>query len=257
MNYLTEKGPDTSELLKGLVAKAGLVMTVAAITQPYIAAIVSLAPDVGRTLMSILQDFLQRPESPRRSRRLLTATQCIVEKIGKRLELGDLPRQDGFFESHDGRSKAEELYEAVVEASIKQFEERKVPYISNIFSYAVFHVVPASTVNSLLQQAAEKTWRHFCLLALLSRPSSVPLVSRFFAIPERDLDPHGDEPHLRADLERLHGRATGLITESNGQLALSLNGRLFVDCAGLSSLDDEELAVIERSMEAAVEHAKQ
>jgi hypothetical protein len=237
-----------------LAIKAGVGVTVASITNPFLGAVVALAPDACKAIHTVLRDFVLRPESPRRSSRALLATECIVKGIAEKLKDGYRIRDDGFFEPELDRSKAEELYEAVLDACIRQFEEKKISHIAKIYEYAVFRDIPTSTVNSLLQQASEKTWRHYCLLSLLSHDATAACVSSFFSIPESMLNRHSDEPHLRSDLERLHGRATGLITEVSGLLQLSINGNLFVDCAGIADINDDEMHSIRATMQTAIEN---
>ena len=240
------------DVLKSLAVKAGVGLTVAAITNPYVGAIVAMAPELGNAMRTVLGDFVQRQESQRRSSRVLLATEKAMERIGRRLRAGEHVRSDGFFRIGVNRSKAEEVYEAVVEACISQYEEKKIPHVANIFSYAVFEPVSTGTLNALIRQASEKTWRHFCLLSLLHRADTVSLVSDFFAIPTENLEPIPDAPHLRADLERLHGRATSLIDERGGRLTLTSDGAFFATAARLDEIDDEDFATIKATMRKAL-----
>lgn len=245
---------ETKAAVRSLAIKAGVGVAAASAggIHPFIGAMVALAPDVCLAMRKVVADFVQRQESPRRANRALVATEYIVGGITARLEKGERIRDDDFFDVVSDRSKAEEVYEAVVDACIRQFEEKKIPHIAKVYEHAVFNKTPTSTLNSILQQANEKTWRHYCLLSLLADAGSGALVSQFYHLHDDQLDPSTDAPHLRADLERLQGRATGLTNEVAGSLRLTQNGRLFVQLTDLGSIQDAEVRVILDTIDAAV-----
>ncbi len=65
------------------------------------------------------------------------------------------------------------------------------------------------------------------------------------------MDKATDIPHIRADLERLIGRATGLILEDHGIVRLTESGRLLVDFAELGTIPAAELDTVLGVMRAA------
>jgi hypothetical protein len=91
--------------------------------------------------------------------------------ISVRLLAGDEPRNDGFFEDRDGeRSPAEELLEGVLLRAADEHEERKLKYLSLLYSSLAFDSsVDPAYANYLLRVASGLTYGHSSASPLLAR----------------------------------------------------------------------------------------
>ncbi|HEX3874776.1 MAG TPA: hypothetical protein VHW26_11560 [Solirubrobacteraceae bacterium] len=106
---------------------------------------------------------------PRQELRLAGAYTIAADQVKSRLAAGAQPRGDGFFESGvDDRAPAEELLEGVLRAAADAYEEKKVPFLANMYCSLVFRPdISPAYANSLIQLAAACTWRQLVILAFL------------------------------------------------------------------------------------------
>jgi hypothetical protein len=90
---------------------------------------------------------------------------------------GRAPRDDDFFDREvDGRTSAQELGEAVLYAARDENEERKLPYLANLFTFCVFESrFDQGTANYMVKIASSLTYRQYCILALVLNPSGAGL----------------------------------------------------------------------------------
>jgi hypothetical protein len=135
----------------------------------------AVTPLVVAPLKKVLSDVAERWLSTRESLRVSAGANYAAQKIAERLDAGAKIREDAFFaERPDGRSTAEELFEATLLKCKNEAEEKKCRFIGNIFANAVFmEDVAPSTVTYLLQRAEQLTYRQVCLLALVARAEEI------------------------------------------------------------------------------------
>lgn len=136
------------------------------------AAIGGFAGAILTGVVKVLGDVAHRSLSSREEIRVGTAAYFAVEKIKARLESGEKPREDGFFDEReqDSRSYANEIFEGTLLKSKNEHEEKKINFIANIFANTTFHSeVSSSEANHILQVAENMTYRQMCLLALFER----------------------------------------------------------------------------------------
>lgn len=135
----------------------------------------AVTPLVAAPLKKVLSDVAERWLSTRESQRVSAGANYAIQKIAERRDAGAKIREDAFFkERPDGRSTAEELFEATLLKCKNEAEEKKCRFIGNIFAYAVFmQDVAPSTVTYLLQRAEQLTYRQVCLLALVARAEEI------------------------------------------------------------------------------------
>jgi len=127
-------------------------------------------PLLAKGLKNVLVDVAVRQMSDREKYRVGTAAAHAVNEIYRRLINGDKPRQDGFFESlDDDRSPAETILDGVLTESRQQWEEKKVPWIANIFVNSAFLDVEPLTVYRVITMAERMSWRQFVILSLAAR----------------------------------------------------------------------------------------
>jgi hypothetical protein len=124
------------------------------------------------TLREVLLDVSNRWLSSREEARVGTAAYFAVDKIKARLESGENPRKDNFFEKSEqtSRSYADEIFEGALLKSKNEHEEKKIKIIANIFAETVFHSeISASEANHVLQLAESITYRQMCLIAVFEQ----------------------------------------------------------------------------------------
>jgi hypothetical protein len=134
----------------------------------------------GASLTGVLKqvffDVATRRLSKREETRVGTSAYFAVEKIQARLNAGELPREDGFFDKSDldSRSYADEIFEGILLKSKNEHEEKKIKFIANIFANTTFHSeISSSEANHLLQVAENMTYRQMGLLALFERKAEL------------------------------------------------------------------------------------
>ncbi len=139
---------------------------------------------------ALLADFANRHLSHREEMRVGAVAALVIEGLQKRLEKGEQPRDDGFFESSNtGRSKAKEIFEGVLQKGKNDYEEKKLKYYANIFITAAFdEKFTSETINHVLSVADRLSYRQLCLLSLFSRPQPFALRNRDYHSP-----PHGND----------------------------------------------------------------
>lgn len=119
-----------------------------------------------------LGDITYRSLSNREENRIGAAASFAIDKIRTKLEAGEIPRDDGFFQEResDSRSDAEEIFEGALLKSKNEHEERKIRIIANIFAYTAFYSeINTSEANHILQVAENMTYRQMCMLAIFER----------------------------------------------------------------------------------------
>ena len=112
--------------------------------------------------------------SPREHARVGGAFAIAASDIKSRLDAGESLREDGFLDGNDDeRSEAEEVLEGMLKAAADAYEERKLPYIANIYSSIAFRPdISAAYANTLVQLASRCTWRQFVLISLIGEDDS-------------------------------------------------------------------------------------
>lgn len=134
---------------------------------------------------ALLIDFANRGLSHREEIRVGAVAALVIEGIRYHLEEGRQPKNLAFLdESTNGRSKAEELFEGVLQKSKNEYQEKKIKYYANIFITALFNEqFSPETVNHVLALAERLTYRQLCLLSLFSRPQPIPLRDKDYHSP--------------------------------------------------------------------------
>jgi hypothetical protein len=203
-------------------------------------------------------ELQQRLLGPRQRVRVGATLAVAAQMISTRLEAGEAPRSDDFFEaSSAGRSAAEEVLEGVLQAAGEAFEERKVPFLGRLYANVAFDPsVGRPQANFFIAVAERLTFRQVVLMAVISRRDAEPLaISAAKEAPPRQVH-FGEKLGLEADdLERRGLIAQGLpgSTPRSGarafveagsrpvlDLALTGPGEQLHDLMGLSDVSDEE-----------------
>jgi len=88
------------------------------------------APLIELAFHRVSADFVQRQLSHREEGRIVTVLDQVVKKIETNFSSGLSVRDDGFFtdDKHD-RSSADEIFEGVVLASQREYQEKKILFL--------------------------------------------------------------------------------------------------------------------------------
>ena len=127
-----------------------------------------LGKGVEIALNKVGQEISARQLAPREETRVGAAFAYAAAEINRRLEEGDMLRNDGFFDEKQAwRSDAEEVAESVLLKVQREPEEKKIPYMGNLFSSIAFEPefnLPYS--HQLIKVAEQVTYRQLCIFKL-------------------------------------------------------------------------------------------
>ena len=123
---------------------------------------------VTKGLERLGREFSERVLGPREKVRVGCVLALAVQGIRERIESGEQVRSDGFFDSTDrDRSRAEEVLENVLLKSQREPEEKKLPYMANLFTNLAFDsTTSAEMAHQITKTAGDLTFRQLCILRL-------------------------------------------------------------------------------------------
>jgi hypothetical protein len=105
---------------------------------------------------------------PREEKRIGAIFLYTSHALKDRLASGEKLREDGFFDLDEtGKSKDEEIAEAIVIAAEREHEERKIPYLGQLYAFiATRDSIDQGLANHLVRLAKSLSYRQYCILAL-------------------------------------------------------------------------------------------
>lgn len=123
---------------------------------------------IGRVLAKVGAEVQRRVLGPREHLRMGAVAGFAGAIIKSQLEAGRQLRNDGFFESDaTGRSKADELFEGVLQKARDAYEEKKLPYLGTLYAQLAFYPEVSARYGSyLINLAGELTYTQYVALAL-------------------------------------------------------------------------------------------
>ena len=129
----------------------------------------ALGSAASRLALAIKNEFLSRLLSSKEKDRVVTVADMTKAKIEQKLSQGKTPRDDGFFNAHEGkRSTAEEIFEGTLLIAQREYEERKLPLLANLNANIAFsESVTPGIANRLLKIAADLTYQEIIVLKVL------------------------------------------------------------------------------------------
>ena len=125
---ISNKVKDITEEATGAVVSAGIGMAVGGPVGAVIGA------SVGTVIKEVYEDLLSRFLSKKERERVVLVTDIIKEKLDENIKAGKAIRDDDFFTTSKGRSSAEEIYEGVLIASQKEYEEKKLILLGRLYA---------------------------------------------------------------------------------------------------------------------------
>lgn len=168
---IAEKTVDTLAEFSGsagaAVAGAAIGTAVAGPAGTAIGAIAGTA--IEKVFALVGADIKERVFSPRENKRVGSVFSLAIEKVNKNVARGKLLRSDGFFDvSDDLHSHADEAFEATLLAAQREYEERKIPYLANLYGNIVCDdTISRETANYLIKTVSEITYRQLVILKIV------------------------------------------------------------------------------------------
>lgn len=119
--------------------------------------------------VAIGSEIKDRVLSKSEEKRIGTVYHLASEKLNQRLDSGDRLRTDDFFTgSEDDRPAGEEILEGILLSSQKEYEEKKLPYIANLYANLCFdRNINRQLANMLLKLSSEITYRQLTILSAI------------------------------------------------------------------------------------------
>lgn len=126
-------------------------------------------PLITKTFKVIGKDVKDRFLSKREGVRIGATFTYALAKLKNEIDSGVSIRQDDFFIPKDGeRAKAEELLEGVLLAAQREYEERKVNFLGNLYAnICLKENISSEHASQLIKTATNLSFRQFCMLQLL------------------------------------------------------------------------------------------
>jgi hypothetical protein len=186
---------------------------------------------VTRALRKVGADLRERLMTPRETVRTGAAYAVAAATIRERLEHGDAPRSDGFFEAGEaGRAAAEELLEGVLRSAADAYEEQKVSYLGRLYASIAFdRTVSRRYANFLITLARRLTFSQMVLMAVLWEGDAAPMIQHSSDLTPPHQIEFEDEFAAQVDeLERL-----GLLSRGDPGASPQRSGMTFVDAGSL------------------------
>ena len=175
---------------------------------------------ISKTLNELMERFLSHNEQSR----VISSAEHSINIIKKRIDAGDKIREDDFFDTTNNRSKAEEIFEGTLIKSKNQYQEKKIPYISNIFANSVFsEKIKSEDINQILDTTEKFTYRKICVIKFCKDNIDIG----FSSIRDSDyrdnydLDQSFELPLLLQDFMDLYN--LGIISRSDGTTMLDIS----------------------------------
>ncbi len=163
-------------------------------------------------------EILERMIGPREKIRAGAAFAFALAGIRQRLEKGEKPREDGFFDKDfSDRSKDEEILENVILKCQREPEEKKIRYISNVYVNTVFEQeISADLSHKIIKSAEQLTYQQLCILSMVGRREKGQEFLTSF------------EPEFSLELSKLLHDCFELVTNGyiQGGLTVTFSGRL-------------------------------
>lgn len=161
-----EKSFDIGGSLAGSLAGA----TVGAVAGPLgIVAGALLGTAAEQAIIVVGNEIKDRILSKRESQRVGIVYQIAGEKINANIEAGKLIRDDGFFEDEEGnRAPGEEILEGILLVAQREYEEKKLKYLGNLYANIVFEKeISPQNANALIKVAESLTYRQLCAIRVI------------------------------------------------------------------------------------------
>lgn len=136
-----------------------------------------------KAFLEIGSEIKDRVLSPKEKSRVGAVYAYAEQKISSNILAGKKLRTDNFFEAAgDERAAYEEILEGTLLTAQKEYEEKKLEYLGNLYANIPFEeAVDSRMANMLLKIASELTYRQYVILYvvdMLQDPACSPAVKK-------------------------------------------------------------------------------
>lgn len=95
------------------------------------------------------KEIKERVFSKKEDQRIGAVFSLAAQKIRDNISSGKSLREDAFFSYNDGTSPADEILEATIIAAQREYEEKKLPYMANLYANIAFdQSISKETISS-------------------------------------------------------------------------------------------------------------
>ena len=124
---------------------------------------------VEKTFQWIGNEIKERCLSKHENTRIGNVYECAYKKIHENLQHGKKLRTDDFYsETLDNRSSSEEILEATLLTAQKECEEKKLPYLANLYANINFDsTINREMANQLIKVASDLSYRQLVILYVI------------------------------------------------------------------------------------------
>lgn len=152
------------------IVKSGISGGLAALSAAYPA----FSP-LFSVLQPVAEDFASRALSTKERNRVDRTYKEIIDKIGKKLEAGSVPRTDDYWAPNaEGVSNATVLLEGVLIKARDEYEEKKRRYFPNLCANMCFaEHLPYERLNTILKLFEQLTYRQLQILAYVNQRGKI------------------------------------------------------------------------------------
>lgn len=131
---------------------------------------------IEKVIQVIGTEIKERCLSKSENRKIGTVYELAKERINDALNSGKVLRDDDFFdETIDNRSSSEEILEGILFAAQRESEEKKLPYLANLYANINFDkTIDRAMANQLIKVAEDLTYRQLVLLHIMGEYQDCP-----------------------------------------------------------------------------------
>jgi hypothetical protein len=221
---------------------------------------------LGDLLAKAGVEFYNRVLAPRQGVRAAGALAVATVEINRRLQAGEVPRQD-FIETPDENSDAAEILEGTLLTAANSYEQRKVPYIGKFYANLAFDEGVTPAYASLLLKLLDRlTYGQLRVIATLGKQAYHEALFQLAA--ERQTGTFLSSADVIAEFDELSTMGLVGVAQEDGtavpplatfgrgvwgevglfRARLTASGVLVHDLLGLSDMPDEERDAVVRAL---------
>jgi hypothetical protein len=207
-------------------------------------------PIITKVFKTIGIEIRERFLSRREEIRIGGVYTFAINKIFDNQKKGKEIRTDiSFVQENNGRSMAEEILEGIILIAQKEYEERKVKYLGNLYAnICTYSKIGREHANQLIKTSNNLSYRQFCLLQIfhidaiqkgadLKEKSEEIVLQRDVVIEIRDLQQKG----LVSIPERVSFSGDNSSPFLYNDITITESGSLFCEMLSLDEIEKEEL----------------
>lgn len=163
---------------------------------------------IGAIIPPILSDVLHRMLSKKEKSRVEKVAELATLKIKEKMENGAKPTANARGE------KIKELFEGTLLAAKDTYEEKKIPFIAQMFATAPFTNTPIENMVQSLITAEQLSYRQLCVLSVIGKNQWDNALNL------------GKKPFLSDKKKRLDEKIEGIYQDINYLLTLGIIGQI-------------------------------